>query len=285
MLPWSLVESYCGSAALTLHLLGAKRRLVPYRGSKWHVRTALEGLIRETTGVEGPPRHVLLFDAIPWASTLYVALCRRPELLPILDNIVEQGEKDPAATAKRLASEPLRVLSTESATYRQDQLYTAAAHLWLQRMAFRGKSVGVAGNRWVWPGLSKTSAYGEPSTDKFGEVKPQGRSLLRAVASLPEVPDDLFHWGPQLAVIYLDPPYKGTTGYAGTSPPETRENVVAKALCHRSRGHDVFVSEAEPIEELEAHGWSSACLFRGRGGDSPFNSNKAEWVTYSAGRP
>lgn len=39
---WTLVEPCCGTAALSLHLLGATRQLVPRQGSKWAFRRILE---------------------------------------------------------------------------------------------------------------------------------------------------------------------------------------------------------------------------------------------------
>jgi hypothetical protein len=54
-------------------------------------------------------------------------------------------------------------------------------------------------------------------------------------------------------LIYIDPPYSGTTGYAHLFP---RGAVVAVARRWAEAGAHVVISEAEPIPELVADGWT-----------------------------
>jgi hypothetical protein len=53
-------------------------------------------------------------------------------------------------------------------------------------------------------------------------------------------------------VVYADPPYAGTTGYAHDLP---RAEVVRYCLAYAAMGATVCVSEQEPIPDLVAAGW------------------------------
>ena len=66
---YRLIEMCCGSAAFTLHKLGAKRAILPYQGSKWKLRHALEE-VAAGMGFAGAPRWVSLVDAGPWGETM-----------------------------------------------------------------------------------------------------------------------------------------------------------------------------------------------------------------------
>lgn len=64
-------------------------------------------------------------------------------------------------------------------------------------------------------------------------------------------------------VVYMDPPYVGTTGYTANL---SRAEVVAHAIDFDRMGAVVCVSEAVPVEELTALGWYSADIGAGRKG-------------------
>jgi len=87
---------------------------------------------------------------------------------------------------------------------------------------------------------------------------------------------------PQLppgVVVYIDPPYLNTTGYADAFPrsewlPIVRRWVEAGAL--------VCVSEAEPIPDLMAKGWHAVEITGERVGQKrTFSKQQREWVTMS----
>ena len=87
---------------------------------------------------------------------------------------------------------------------------------------------------------------------------------------------------PQLppgVVVYIDPPYLGTTGYAHAFPrsewlPVVRRWAEAGAL--------VVVSEAEPIPELVAEGWHAVEITGERKGQKrTFSKQQREWLTMS----
>ena len=278
MSAWTLVEPCCGSAALTLHMLGARRSLVPYQGTKWSVRRPLEGVVRGC-GVWGQPARVVLSDAGPWAEAVRLVLdTYSGAVATVLAGLVQEGEADPEGLYARLVSEPVPWVPE----------VRAAVLLWLQRMSFSAKAVGVRDSRWVVHGLNSTSAHGCAGTERFGEIKPQGRGLLEAVCQAPTLEDVTAHRGlappvrtDDRTVVYLDPPYQGTEPYPCGHL--TRDEVVDYARAWTDVGAAVIVSEAEPIADLVEQGWTARRI-RGPGraqGRQRFRraTRGEEWVT------
>lgn len=82
---------------------------------------------------------------------------------------------------------------------------------------------------------------------------------------------------PPGTVVFCDPPYQNTTGYAHDLP---RAEVVALARRWAAAGATVAVSEAEPIPELVAEGWFAVEITGERVGQArTFSKQKSEWVT------
>jgi hypothetical protein len=264
---WTLHEPCAGSAALSYYLLGAKRSLLSYQGSKWRFRFALEDAVREL-GFEGAPARVVLEDVGPWQWT-HAALGDR-YIRSVTLNLLEQWLiEDPKTVYDRLHGASVQGWTLDM---------RAAAHLFLQRLAYAGKAVGCKGGVWKSPGFNPACAYGIPGTDKFGEVKPMIPSLI---SSLRRLPDLSALWALPIRgskLVYIDPPYAGTTAYPdGTL---TREEVISMALNAHAEGSRVIVSEAEAIPELVAQGWQSRMLYAGRDDTSSFRGKQEEWITF-----
>lgn len=213
MLPidWTLVEGFCGSAALTLHLLGARQFVVPYQGSKASLVEGLDSVVRQM-GFWGYPTEVVLSDASPIAEAIRMVLdpIDRPRLLAVLEPLVEMGERNEGKTAEVLHR------GMNGHWVPSDPVERAAQFLWLQRMAYASKAVGIVDGRWVTPGLNPTAAYGRDGTATFGEVKPQGRTLLTAIREAPLCSHvtsiagqtaEPVPVGNRRTLVYLDPPY------------------------------------------------------------------------------
>jgi hypothetical protein len=84
---------------------------------------------------------------------------------------------------------------------------------------------------------------------------------------------------PPDVVVYIDPSYVGTTGYAADLP---RADVVALARRWAAAGAVVAISEAEPIPELVAEGWHAVRIDGERVGQKrTFSKQQAEWLTMS----
>ena len=87
---------------------------------------------------------------------------------------------------------------------------------------------------------------------------------------------------PQLppgVVVYIDPPYQDTTGYAHDLP---RSEWVPVVRRWQEAGAMVVVSEAEPIPELMEDGWHAVRIDGERKGQKrTFSKQQAEWLTMS----
>ena len=78
-------------------------------------------------------------------------------------------------------------------------------------------------------------------------------------------------------VVYMDPPYAGTTGYTADL---SRAEVVAHALDFASLGATVAISEAEAIPDLVRSGWHSVEITGGRVGQKrTFSKQQQEIIT------
>ena len=86
----------------------------------------------------------------------------------------------------------------------------------------------------------------------------------------------------QPTVVYLDPPYAGSTAYPAGDL--SRDGVVALALAWEQAGARVVVSEGVPVEELVRHGWTAQRLNAGRHDTSRFRGKQEEWLTLSGPR-
>ncbi|MBU6364785.1 MAG: hypothetical protein KJT01_01110 [Gemmatimonadetes bacterium] len=78
-------------------------------------------------------------------------------------------------------------------------------------------------------------------------------------------------------IIYMDPPYAGTTGYTADLP---RAEVVAHARDFADLGATVAISEAEAIPDLVRSGWHSVEITGGRvGAKRTFSKQQREIIT------
>lgn len=285
MKPWTFIEPCCGSAAISLRLLGYEP-VAPYQGTKDPYEIEIRDIIGRMLGLfHGAPSRILLSDASPWALAV-ATLLREPErVLVTVTELVKQGAPD----ARRPKAPEVLYERLSGALVPTDPVQLAAELFWLQRMSFSGRAVGERGGRWLTAGLNTTSAYGLPATGSFGAVHPQGNTLRRAVMRVHRHSDvsgfvgllttelccDLPIWdGP--VVVLLDPPYQGTQGYpSGTLD---RTEVVHTALRFANAGAFVIFCEAEPIDELVERGWEAIKLAEPRKrmqGDK----HREEWVT------
>ena len=94
-------------------------------------------------------------------------------------------------------------------------------------------------------------------------------------ATTAPIPDPL----PEGTLVYIDPPYVGTTGYAHDLD---RPAVVRLAQQWAAAGARVMISEAVPIDALVACGWHAVEVSAMRVGQKrTFSKQQREWVTTS----
>lgn len=247
--------------------------MVPYQGSKWKFRKALAAVLA-SEGYTGSPARALLVDPGPFGL---VHSCNLRDVAIALEDMAAPST-DPG----------LLYAGLHGHSVHSDPPRAAAEFMLLQRLAFSGKAVQWQSDgramRWRSPGLNITSAYGLPATDKFGAVRPQLpglpdhlRGLSAAAAGRVTGVCAAFRRDMVLncrrAVVYIDPPYEGTSGYGDEYP---REQVLDDATYLRAAGHLVVVSEAVP---LDVHGADHVQLAGPSGSGSPFKSKKPEWLT------
>lgn len=269
---WRLLELCSGCAALSLHLLGWRRQLVPYMGSKWRLRRELSGLL-DDLGFAGQPDSVHLNDVGPAAQAAATAIARPSWVAATLNGM--------------LAMDPLDVYEDlNGSPPSDDRVQRAAEFLFLQRLAWSGKPVGIRDGRWAPQGFNGSSAYGVAATDKFGEVNPMVPSLVRLLhgvtagpatwSELPASDVDIY-----ADAVYIDPPYRGTTDYpcGGMS----RGEVVSLALKWADRGSAVIVSEAEVVGGLIKYGFDAKRLSSAprRMRTRAAHKRREEWVTFT----
>lgn len=268
MRPSLFTEDCAGAAAVTLRLLGGPRLDPPVSwmgGKRRHASTILAMMgLRSGLGAD----RVLLCDPGPWGWAWPV----------LLD---PDGCRAVAAIVRGWAGRDPRQLWTElrDAGPPEDLQERVAAWLVLQIGNALGKPVEAGGTRWKTSGYAHLShaARAAGFTERLhpGLVAERIASLEGVRASVTvhhgSALDTLTDTLPPNTYCYLDPPYRGRTGYGWDMP---REQVVELARSRSDAGAFVMVSEAEPVEELTALGWEAhEITAAGRCGAGP------EWVT------
>lgn len=156
---------------------------------------------------------------------------------------------------------------------------TVATWLALQSAGALGKPVRLEGGAWKHCGYAHLS---ETSREKGFKARLNPASIADKVDGLPAPAVSVYHGnagellrelGEQLngAHVYMDPPYKGCTGYGWDC---AREQVLELATFASDAGAIVALSEAVPLADELGPGWESQDITSlGR------VSAKPEWVT------
>lgn len=306
--PRLFVELCCGSAAVTLKLLGGRYAVPPisYMGSKRGYAHAILWAMGLQQG-QGAGR-VLLCDAGPWGH-VWGVLADRDRCLEVASIIRGWKDEDPRQLWERLRDEHRgewdgwtaeRVagwaLSTAwsgggRVTQYQGPDRPSACHgddwvACIERdgIATRLESVAAWLQVGAWSGNGKhnagfcdANAIGREgwraaprdATAKRLEALHAPISVYPGSAADIEPPDDC-----DGVYVYMDPPYQGTTGYSVDLP---REDVLAIARKWSDAGAVVCISEAEP---LDLDGWHHQEITSTRQGQKrTFSKQQREWLT------
>ena len=191
---------------------------------------------------------------------------------PNVDGYIPSREGVACGTARiRLPGDTL-VLAQDAASI---DPRAAARWLFLARGAFSGRD----------PSAGIGHPEGLPASDGFGAVRPAAAMLdtwlaghlpFGAATSCLDAASVIPERLPEGTVVYIDPDYEGTTGYAHTFP---REAVLEAAARWRSAGAVVAVSEAAP---LPLPGWHALEITGCRRGQRrTFSRQRSEWLTLS----
>lgn len=243
------VELCCGSAAVTLRLIGGPGTRPPagYMGGKRRWAASILDLM----GVRGQrPNRVVLCDAGPWGRFWQVVLAEGLGLA-VAGALLELRGRDERGADLHHA------LVAEGQP--DDLVRWAAAFIVLQASAANGKPVlALPDGRWRSPGYAHLSvsarARGFTTRLNLGELADRVERIARL-----DWPPVTVHQGDagELEVVpgadvYIDPPYLGTTGYGVELE---RARVEAIAARWAAQGCRVAVSERQPLSWA---GWHHA---------------------------
>ena len=157
----------------------------------------------------------------------------------------------------------------------------------LQAAAFGGKAIGLKGTSWVRGDTGGALTQGwrrywtpTATSDRRSPVNPMMPmpntirervvSLIGPMEGVIVVQGNAVDLEPRDGIVYVDPPYLGTTGYA-------EEFDFDLPPLWASRGCDVWVSEGRPVSE------NAVCISRGRSKGGVSGKRKKaneEWLSY-----
>lgn len=278
-------EVMAGTAAFSAYLSGLADGygLLPYQGGKWRERRELADLVGAAGFLPADMSAAHLNDLGPWGKTWAVLL--NPTLREgVIDALEDSQKSDAKELYARLRGGRVPV----------NEILYAAEFLWLQRLSFGNKAVGVKDGRWFSPGFNESSAYGKAATERFGKINPMIPSLLdrlrgydwsKTVGWTATQQDAATLQLPRTAkrkLILIDPPYENKTAYP-VDVETGRLDVAALGaeLERRLFSGMIVITEAEPIEELVEAGWEKTRLLSSRHHDgSAMKGKHEEWATY-----
>jgi hypothetical protein len=255
------VELCAGTAALSVRLQGGKHARPPV--SRMGSKTGYADCILRIMGLKPGQGAAQYLWCEPDAGVrLLLEAYRDHELaLAAADIISGWADEEPRALWERLKAEgPVKHIGPHEAA--------------------RSLVVGA----WSWGGVSgnsynKSEAEGHPQSWKY----PRSCSIISdETTSFPTIPatihPDALQVDPQQlplgCVVYIDPPYQGTTGYADDLP---RAQVLALAMKWAQAGAAVYISEAVP---LDLPGWHHIDIAGERKGQNrKFSKQQREVIT------
>lgn len=277
----TFVELCAGSAAISLRWLRAKARPpLGYQGGKQGYADAILDALGMNPG-GGVGNDIILCEPGPWGDAWEhwrtaegrADTCARLEAWA--------GE-DPRTLWESLHKTPVPVEMGERVT-----TWTV-----LQFWGFGHKPVKCAGSEWKAHGFIGLPAYRAEQRERGAalgfDVSAWATKSLRltdvatSIRCLPDLSRVRVHRGSAQtlepipgAVVYIDPPYQGTTGYGHAFP---RAEVLDTAERWWAEGCVVAVSEACP---LPLDGWRTMRLPKRKGAGRTWSKQQEEWLTVS----
>lgn len=253
-----LVEPYAGSAAVSLAAFGEKPLTKWPGGKRGYAAEILHWL-----GVTQPPSELHLADIGGWFYVWRaIEVYGWGSLAPAVERLTVDAPDDVVKPIFRVREREVKAWGAIEPDA-PDMVERAALWLWLVVRSFRagvgkgfhcGQSPTLPLRAMAWtakPGLPRVHAY------PGAELIPPTRGR----------------------VVYIDPPYPGTTGYRGTAG-HAVEDFRAIALAHQRAGSAVAVSLDRPVG-IHAR----PLTFSGARGRA-WSKQQAEWLTlYPQVRP
>lgn len=306
--PRLFVEPLCGSAAVTLRLLGGASAKPPisYMGSKRGYATTILGVLGLRPG-QGAD-EVWLNDLGPWGS-VWSVLAAPGGAEAVAEVMRGWADEDPrslwdewkATLDPRLTgevAEPPRVaawLQVGAWAYEQGNpsvgycgpeggrpqtLTTATATArvaqWLQAGAWSYRQGDISSGGPVLPGQRRQDTTVTATATATAGVA-VARPGVKVNVTRQDVTSLAISGDCSGVVVYMDPPYVGTTGYGHDCP---RSEVLTLARRWSDAGATVAISEAVALAEELGQGWHAVRIDGERRGQArTFSKQQAEWLT------
>ena len=266
----TFVELCAGLASVSLMLQGGKyaRPPVSRQGNKHGYALALLRVmgLRPGQGAE----HYLWCEPDDGCRALLHAYTDREVMQEAARIIRSWKDEEPRALWERLRAEgPIRC----------DESREVARWATCQRWMYGNAPLHNDGDGWKNGNADGGVTFG---ANNFGTTATTANGIDR-LPDLPATvhPDARTVEPPSLppgVVVYIDPPYVGTTGYGNDLP---RAEVIELARRWADAGARVYISEAEALPALMADGWHSVEITSQRRGQKRTFGGTREWVTCS----
>lgn len=264
------IELCAGMVSLSVILSGRKAPIVIYRGGK----TRLAREIFEIGDISPSQISGLIWCEANPHTRRFLRLWSAPHItsaaIKILAEWVEEGVEAMIDRWRRLK----KIFETSASHEGTDEEFAASFFMWRALEGHFGILAAFRlGADLEGRGYSK-AVYTYPRDWIVGKATESAQAFQGVV------PDALYEDAGAVepfadAIVYIDPPYRGTLGYSESDL--SRERLVEIARSWHDVGAKVLISEGEEIADLIADGWHSArCPDR-----IGFNPKKPaqEWVT------
>lgn len=265
------VELCAGLASVSLMLQGGKyaRPPVSRMGNKHGYGLALHRIMGLRPG-QGAERF-LWCEPDPGCRALLYAYTDREVMQEAARIIRGWANEEPRSLWERLRAEgPIKTRDPrEVARWAQ----VVASNRLINISGATLRNTGAGGSTFA----SVESGFGTPADVTAQRFEDRSQTMPAHVTpdARPIEPADL----PPGTVVYMDPPYRNTTGYGNDLP---RSEVVALARRWAEAGARVYISEAEPIGALIADGWHEVEITSQRIGQKrTFSKQQREFATCS----
>ena len=249
------VELCAGLASVSLVLQGGRHARPPVSrmGNK---RGYAEAILWACGLRQGQGAHRFLWCEPDQGCSALLRAYGQPEVLREAAEIIRGwADEDPRELWERLKAEgPIKAATAED----------VARWTVIQGMSLGGSGSGycASGRHASCAGMADGLSVRLPDIT----VAPDAREID---------PPDL----PAGSVVFIDPPYVGTTGYGHDLP---RAAVVKMARRWKDAGALVCISEQEALPELMVEGWHALDITSTRKGQKrTFSKQQAEWLTMS----
>ena len=260
------VELCAGTAALSVRLQGGKHARPPV--SRMGAKTGYADCILRIMGLRPGQgaAHYLWCEPDAGVQLLLEAYRDHELALAAADIIRGWADEEPRALWERLKAEgPMKHIEP----------CEVARWCTLQRWMYANAPISHDGLQWINSRSEGGFTFG---ANNFGTTE----TTANGFENLPTIPatihPDALQVEPQPlptgCVVYIDPPYEGTTGYADDLP---RAQVLALAMQWAQAGAAVYISEAMP---LDLPGWHHIDIAGERKGQKrTFSKQQREVIT------